>query len=108
MAKSLQEQYNLIMSILDSNCNIKTEVAYYQMIMGSGKSSYIAPLLSLLIMAGGKYPIHVMPEVLVNQSIENMNILSIFGVKNIYKKVNRVVNLDEVYAFDEIQSNNTT
>lgn len=101
-----KDQYKLISSILDSECNIKTEHSFYQLIMGAGKSSYIAPLLSLLLIAIGKYPIHVMPKVLVPQSLENMNILNMFGIKNINKNIERSSIHEKIYSFDEIKGTN--
>ena len=44
-----REQYELITDIITSNCQVNTETKFYQLIMGAGKSSYIAPLLTLLL-----------------------------------------------------------
>jgi hypothetical protein len=46
-----KEQYDLIMDIITNECKIKDTHKFAQLIMGSGKSSYIAPLLSILLIA---------------------------------------------------------
>jgi hypothetical protein len=102
-----KEQYKLIMDILDKECNIKAGNKFYQLIMGAGKSSFIAPLLSLLLIAKQKFPIHVLPEYLVEQGKANFEILNNFGITTISKKENRASNIkDKNYIFDEISGTN--
>lgn len=98
------EQYKLINQIVNSNCLINTETNFYQLIMGAGKSSYIAPLLTLMLNLAGKVPIHVMPDYLTTPAQENFRILEEFGIKTIFKKINR--ELESNYMLDEVM--NTT
>lgn len=101
------EQYKLISEIISSECKANNTYKFYQMIMGAGKSSYIAPLLSLLLIASGYYPIHVMPESLIPQAVENMNILKLFDSNTINKKINRIAAADSIYTLNEISGDNT-
>jgi len=64
--------------------------------------------LSLLLVAGKIYPIHVMPSTLVNSVSINMEILEYFGIKNIVKQINRY-NLkygNKLYSFNELTGMN--
>lgn len=101
-----KEQYHLITDIISKECDIKCGHKFYQLIMGAGKSAYIAPLLSLLLIAGGKYSIHVLPDYLVNPAIDNFNILKKFGITTISKKISRKSN-NNIFIFDEIDGINT-
>ena len=82
-------QYKLITDILTEECTINTSNNFYQLIMGAGKSSYIAPLLSLLLVSIRKYPIHIMPDYLIEQSSDNMKILNRFGIQTTVIKSER-------------------
>lgn len=96
------EQFTLINQIVSSNCLVNTETNFYQLIMGAGKSSYIAPLLTLMLNLAGKVPIHVMPDYLTTPAQENFRILEEFGIKTIFKKINR--ELESNYMLDEVMS----
>lgn len=78
-----RSQMDLIQKILENDANIVDKQNIHQLIMGAGKSSFIAPLLSLLLCAQSTYPLHVMPEYLIPQSLENMEILNNFGITTI-------------------------
>jgi len=102
-----KEQMTLVSDIMSSDCNVKCGNKFYQLIMGAGKSSYIAPLLSLLLIAGGKYPIHVLPEYLVEPGKGNFKILTYFGITTINKTIKRDRIHENSYIFDEIDGTNT-
>jgi hypothetical protein len=84
-----KEQYELIKSIITDECKIKDNHKFYQLLMGAGKSSYIAPLLSLLLIVNNIYPIHIMPKTLFKSAIDNMKILENFYIKNISHEIGR-------------------
>ena len=89
---------------MHSGCKTTDLTKFYQLIMGSGKSSYIAPLLSLLIISQKLYPLQIMPESLVKQANDNFDILNNFGIKNIKKVISRENN--NTYLLDEIIGDN--
>jgi hypothetical protein len=101
-----REQMTLVTDILSSDCNVKCGNKFYQLIMGAGKSSYIAPLLSLLLISTGKYPIHILPEYLVEPGKKNFKILNNFGIRTVNKKIARDKQRDSSYIFDEIDGIN--
>lgn len=103
-----KKQYDLISNIIDKDCNIFTRNRFYQLIMGAGKSTYIAPLLSLLIISKGMYPIHCMPEYLIEQSVERMELLRYFGINNIRHTIGRQDVRSGIYSLDEIGGINTS
>lgn len=76
-------QMNLISKILKNDADIMDRHNIYQLIMGAGKSSFIAPLLSLLLCSLSIHPLHVMPESLITQSVDNMEILNNFGITTV-------------------------
>lgn len=97
-----KKQYKLINRIIDSDCNVSARNKFHQMIMGAGKSTYIAPLLSLLMISGGLFPIHCMPEYLIEQSVERMSLLQYFGITNVRHQIGRQDMKSDIYCFDEI------
>ena len=101
-----KNQYDLIISIVNDECKLVDTHKFHQLIMGAGKSSYIAPLLSVLLVSMGMYPIHIMPAYLVEQAKTNMKILEYFGIKNVIKEISRQNKLGSLYLFNEISGNN--
>ena len=75
-----RDQHELVKSIISTNCELTCNYDIYQLIMGSGKSAFIAPLLSLLLCTINLYPIHVVPDYLLTQTKETMSILNNFGI----------------------------
>ena len=63
-----RKQYILVNNIINKECNIETQFSFYQLLMGSGKSSYVAPLLSLLLSSMGYTPFHVLPKHLLTEA----------------------------------------
>lgn len=100
-----RKQYKLINRIIDSDCNVSARNKFHQMIMGAGKSTYIAPLLSLLLTANGMFPIHCMPEYLIEQSVERMGLLQYFGITNVRQQIGRQDMKSDIYCLDEISLN---
>ena len=78
-----KDQFDIINNMIDNEGQIINTHKIYQLIMGAGKSSFIAPLLSIFIIYNYKFPLHVIPDNLITQTLESMNKLTNFGIQTI-------------------------
>ena len=63
-----KQQYDLIVKFKDHADQGKS--LCHQMIMGAGKTTVVAPMLSLLLGDGEKLVLQVMPKALLQQSLD--------------------------------------
>jgi len=99
-----KQQYDLVLEIINGKCEDSSR--FHQLIMGAGKSSYIAPLLSVLLISQNMYPIHIMPAYLIEQAKINMGILEYFGINNKVKEISRQDETESLYSLNEISGDN--
>ena len=90
-----QKQYDFSIKLFNEILlkNINTGPNFHQMLMGEGKSSVIAPVLTLLLIYDGdllktQQIYHVMPISLINQSFDIFNKIFYFIKRNSLKLIN--------------------
>ena len=94
------DQYKIINNMIDNEGKIINTHKIYQLIMGAGKSSFIAPLLSIFIIHNYKFPIHVIPDNLITQTIQSMGKLINFGIRTIEISNPRDYDIHEIGPFN--------